>query len=187
MIKAMEITLARSLLPNTTYGFPWQYQQGWGRLDLTNAFKTDGRYMWNSGTVTSTATDVRLNYTIKDLSRPVTVTLVWTDFPGTTSASQALVNDLDLKVTSNRHYFYGNNFDPVSGRSIVFLPLGQNPTLDRKNNVEQVRFLAADEGGSNQVQIDITVPFLRHDAINLRSPGIPQQDYALFIDNVVGQ
>lgn len=30
-------------------------------------------------------------------------------------------------------------------------------------------------------------PSLRADAINLRSPGVFQQDYALFIDNVVGQ
>lgn len=49
------------------------------------------------------------------------VTLVWTDYPGATSASVQLVNDLDLTVT-------GPGGGTTSG----------NGTTDRRNNVEEV-------------------------------------------------
>ncbi len=49
------------------------------------------------------------------------MTLFWTDYPGTTSASVQLVNDLDLQVEG-----------PGGGVS------GGNNTTDRRNNVEEV-------------------------------------------------
>ena len=37
-------------------------------------------------------------YCVKGTGGPLTVTLVWHDYPATLSASKALVNDLDLTV-----------------------------------------------------------------------------------------
>lgn len=106
---------------------------------------------------------------------------------GPTSASQALVNDLDLKVTIGANYLYGNNFDPSTGRSKIFDRLHQNPVIDHVNNVEQIRLRQSDFGTNTQIQINISAT-LRADAINVRAPTSTfQQDYALFIDNVIGQ
>lgn len=53
--------------------------------------------------------------------RSFRVTLVWTDYPGSTTASVQLVNDLDLTVTG-----------PGGGT------IGGNGVTDRRNNVEEV-------------------------------------------------
>lgn len=69
----------------------------------------------------------------------VRATLVWTDPEGTLGAAKALVNDLDLSVTTGAGTFLGN----VSGATGDSITGG---TEDRLNNVEQVRFGAPDGG-----------------------------------------
>jgi hypothetical protein len=65
---------------------------------------------------------------------PLSITLVWTDAPGTPGASPALVNNLDLKlVTPTGDYYFGNRFDAQGVSSL-------NPTTpDALNNVEVIR------------------------------------------------
>src|SRR4029434_6127500 len=69
---------------------------------------------------------------VADSTKPVRITLVWTDPPA--SADPALVNDLDLQVNVGGNLYRGSVF--TSGVSTT------GGTADTKNNVETV-FLPA--------------------------------------------
>lgn len=75
------------------------------------------------------------SYYVAGSESPLRVTLVWTDYPASTSASKSLVNDLDLVVT-------------LPGGSIV----RGNGTTDRTNNVEGVD-ITNPAAGSYTVQV----------------------------------
>lgn len=76
--------------------------EGWGLVDLANSVKPSGlrdvRFVDNS-TGLYTNGSATYTYTVTASTDPVRVTLVWSDYPASTSASTALVNDLDLTVT----------------------------------------------------------------------------------------
>jgi len=112
--------------------------EGWGRVNVANA--TDGTAQFvDEGTGLNTGGSASYQYTIGSSGHPFKVTLVWTDYPGSTSASKALVNDLDLVVTSpSGQVYHGNVFS--GGWSITG---GQ---ADRINNVENVYVQSADAG-----------------------------------------
>lgn len=110
-----------------------------------------------------------------DSSRPLRVTLVWTDAPGSPNASPALVNDLDLEVAEIEgalRVFKGNVFN--DGFSTT---LGQFDTL---NNIECV--YVRDPAGIYEVRVIASA--LR---ANARPPfdNVGWQDFALVIDNAV--
>ena len=102
--------------------------EGWGRVDLANSLMPAAPmalryYDETSGINTG---DVK-TYTVQvnDTSVPFHVTLVWTDYPASTSSSKQLVNDLDLTVTDpDGTVHYPNHLDGA----------------DRTNNVETVDF-----------------------------------------------
>jgi Subtilase family len=187
MLKAMQITEAYDM-PSVTHR-PERHQ-GWGKVDVAAAFKTDGRYWWRdqSTPLTTGQYYTTATLTVKDVSRPVTVTVVWTDAPGSTGTGLAAVNDVDLNVFSatSNYYAGGNDFNSSTGLSNLYwwgYPVF--PAYDRKNNVEQVRFMTGDFGNTFYVQIyAYSVP---GDALHVWNPSSPQQDFAIFIDNVVGQ
>lgn len=111
------------------YGYPSR-DQGWGRTNLTslfpaapNSFKFD-----NESTPLSTGQSKDYTYTVTSSSTPFKASLVWTDYPGSTAASKALVNDLDLTVTApNGTVYNGNDFSAP-----------YNSSADHLNNVENV-------------------------------------------------
>lgn len=98
--------------------------EGWGLVDLTNSIVPSGlreiQFVDYTPGLSTGGSEV-YNYAVTDSSSPFCVTLVWTDYPASTSASQALVNDLDLVVT-------------LPDSSV----LTGNGTTDRLNNVEGV-------------------------------------------------
>ena len=112
--------------------------EGWGRVNVAAA--TDGSAQFvdeTSGVNTNGA--MSYQYSIGSAGSSFKVTLVWTDYPGSTGAAKALVNDLDLKVTSpSGQVYYGNVFN--NGWSTT----GGN--ADRINNVENVYVQAAESG-----------------------------------------
>ena len=112
--------------------------EGWGRVNVANA--TDGTAQFvDEATGLNTGGSASYQYNIASSGSPFKVTLVWTDYPGSTTASKALVNDLDLVVTSpNGQVYYGNVFN--GGWSIT----GGGP--DRTNNVENVYVQSAASG-----------------------------------------
>ncbi|MDI6792934.1 MAG: S8 family serine peptidase [bacterium] len=102
--------------------------QGFGRVNLASL---DQAIFFDDdpGHSLSTGDEVTFNYEIKDSSRPLKVTLVWTDYPGSPLASGQLVSDLDLEVISPDGAIYHGN-----------------GAIDRINNVEKVVILSPKAG-----------------------------------------
>jgi hypothetical protein len=188
---AYDLYLAKHPNPPIT-GYVPEAHQGWGKVDLARAFKTDGRYAWANQQYVLTPgspTFTSLVLAVKDSNKPVRVTLVWTDPPGGVTTKQ-LRNDLDLQVvnaTNISWYCAGNNFNPANGRSKVFNVLGPPyPTWDRTNNVEQITFLTSELQGTT-FQIYVTGSSIPADALNVWNPtSTLQQDFALFVENIIG-
>src|SRR5688572_3704927 len=101
--------------------------EGWGRLNLDAA--TDGTIQFaEEGTGLSTGGNTAFQVT--STGGPLKVTLVWSDYPSTETASINLVNDLDLTVSGPGGTFRGNVFS--AGWSAA------GGSADRRNNVENV-------------------------------------------------
>lgn len=123
------------------FGVPSR-DQGWGRVSLVNSLSAK-EYKYDNET-TSLGTNASKDYTwsVESANTPLRITLCWTDYPGSTSASKALVNDLDLTVTSpSGTVYYGNDFTSP-----------YNSAYDRLNNVENV-FIANPEIGNYTVTV----------------------------------
>jgi hypothetical protein len=108
--------------------------EGWGRIVLDNALYFAGdtrelRVAEHDGINTNDS--VLYAYIVDNTSEPLEITLVWSDIGAAVSANPALVNDLDLTVTTpSATEYLGNVF---SG--------GQSQTggsHDRRNTVECV-------------------------------------------------
>lgn len=138
------------------FGYPSR-DQGWGRISLTNSL-TSKEYKYEDEPVKlATGQNQSYTYSVEAQNTPLKVSLVWTDYPGSPTASKALVNDLDLKVTSpTGKIYYGNDFTSP-----------YNSGFDRLNNVENV-YINTPEVGNYTVEVN---------AYN-----VPQgpQDFALF-------
>ncbi len=145
--------------------------QGWGRINLGNLLDgTTRKFIDQPAPLNTTGAAINRFFEIADPSKPLRVSLVWTDPPGPTSGN-ALVNDLDLEVTAGGATYKGNVF--ADGRSAV------GGTADSKNNVENV-FLPAGISGGARVRVI---------AKNIAGDGVPgnadltDQDYALVVSN----
>lgn len=148
--------------------------EGWGRVNLSALFAPTAErvYIDQSVVLTSVGQSHAIEVVPADPSKPMRVTLAWTDAPGAAGALKALVNDLNLEVTTPGGTTYlGNAF-----QSGVSAPGG---SADSKNNVENV-WLAQAEEGSFQIEVS---------AANLPGDGIPgddvftDQDFALVVSN----
>ncbi len=144
LIKAVLVNgstdMGASDLPNQT--------EGWGRLRLDDALYFDGetrelRAEQDAGVATAeTRTFV---YEVDSSAEPLEVVLVWTDYPATSGAGVALVNDLDLTVTAPGGAIYlGNVF--TGGVSTT------GGAADRRN-VEEVVRLASPAVGSYTIEV----------------------------------
>src|SRR5262249_6168941 len=120
-------------------------------------------------TLTSTGQSREFHYRIADVSKPLRVTLAWTDSPGST-AGFAYNNDLDLSVTLGDVTYKGNVFSGSASAS--------GGSADRKNNVESVFLLP---GASGEFTVTVTAGNINSDAIGHGAQ--PQQDFALVIYN----
>lgn len=117
--------------------------EGWGRIDLVGATSLACQFVDEGDAL---VTGGQVAYRVAAGGAPLKITLVWTDFPATTSASRALVNDLDLRVVGpTGEAFTGNVF--AGGWSVS----GGSP--DRLNNVENV-YVAAPTAGDWTVAIN---------------------------------
>jgi hypothetical protein len=101
--------------------------EGWGLVNLDGA--TDGTIQFvEEGTGLSTSGSQ--NFTVTSTGGPLKITVVWSDYPSTESASINLVNDLDLTVVNGASTYRGNVFS--GGWSAT------GGSADRRNNVENV-------------------------------------------------
>lgn len=115
--------------------------QGWGRVSLVNSLAKEYKYDDETTSLSTNGTK-SYSYAVGSVKAPLRITLVWTDYPGSTTASKALVNDLDLTVTApNGTVYYGNDFTSP-----------YNSSYDRLNNVENV-YIANPQIGTYTVQV----------------------------------
>jgi hypothetical protein len=136
--------LVKATLLNSTVdmtgvnGYPSD-PEGWGRVLLTNTlyFANEGapklfvRDIPNSVGLHTGESHV-YNVAVRDDSRPLKVTLVWSDSPGMANARRPLVNNLDLSVTApDGRTFLGNQ---IGQDGISF----EGGAPDEINNVEMV-------------------------------------------------
>ncbi len=127
--------------------------QGWGRMALDDAlyFTGDRRELkviadiWNGATAsdsTRPATNAAIQtgqthtYQITNVSavEPLRISLVWTDPKGSTAASIALINNLDLEVIDPA----GNVFRGNTNFKEAYTLLANGASFDAKNPVEAV-------------------------------------------------
>ncbi|WP_246941897.1 S8 family serine peptidase [Bacillus pinisoli] len=113
--------------------------QGWGRVSLDRSLNIG--YI-NEDRALRTGETAKYSYTADGVDE-LKISLVWTDYPGSTSASTTLVNDLDLIITSPSGKVYvGNDFTSP-----------YNNNWDYKNNVENV-FIPISENGTYTIEIN---------------------------------
>lgn len=142
--------------------------QGMGLMDLGRSFDTTPRLIRDQAAAdrfTASGQSRSFRGTISDNTRPVRLTLAWTDVPGSTTGN-SYVNNLDLQVLHGGNLYRGNVFTGANSST--------GGSLDVRNNVESV-FLPS--GISGPVSIIVT-------ATNIAGQADPtvagvNQDFAL--------
>jgi uncharacterized membrane protein len=110
-----------------------RYQQGWGLVDVQNVYDI-GKNHYIVDQDVSLETGKQVNYSLTPtMDNPMKISLVWTDVPGTTSSSQHLINNLDLKVTDPEGKVYLGNYGLDNSKWSI-----TGGTADTLNNVENV-------------------------------------------------
>jgi hypothetical protein len=110
--------------------------EGWGRVNVANA--TDGSPTFVESAGVSTNGSAGYSFSV-NTTKPVKVSLVWSDYPSTESAGKNLVNDLDLRLTSPSGAVYlGNVFGGGWSQT--------GGSADRTNNVENIYINSAVTG-----------------------------------------
>lgn len=178
MTKALLINTATDLAGgdngkgDTIAGGP-NTDQGWGRVNVGAAVESTPRELYDQlpgDVLTNSGETVVRTYAVQDPSKPVKVTLAWSDAPGPV-VGDAFVNNLDLEVAGGGQTYRGNVFAGSYSRA--------GGTADQRNNVESV-YLAAPAAGRFSVTVRATA---------LGGDGLPgsgdasDQDFALVVSN----
>jgi hypothetical protein len=179
MVKAGLVATARDLgNPIPSSGAPISSRpsgtQGWGRVDLGNLVGHRLRAAFDQDDLFTSAGQEAIHgpFLVADPNRPVSVVLAWTDAPGSPAAS-SWVNDLDLEVTTSGAAYLGNVLE--DGFSVP----GGVP--DGRNNLEAI-FL--EPGAASTLTARVMAVSLPGDGVP-SAAGATDQDYALYIDNVI--
>jgi subtilisin-like proprotein convertase family protein len=147
--------------------------QGWGRVNLGTTFDSTAREYRDQqpADLLDGSGDIRLRaYSVPDASKPVKVTLAWTDAPGPTSGNP-VVNNLDLVVDAGGRTYKGNVFAGAVSRT--------GGTADPRNNLESVYLPAG-----TATRLGVTVK-----GTSIPGNGVPgvgdstDQDFALVVSN----
>jgi len=142
LMKAVLLNTCRDM--TGVSGYP-NNSEGWGRVVLDDSlfFLGDSDKLWvqdqrRAGGLT-TGQSVSFTLEVLGTSRPLEVTLCFTDYAGTVNSSNPVVNNLDLVVTSPNGVAYrGNRFS--GGWSTT------GGSADLKNNVERVAIASPQAG-----------------------------------------
>jgi subtilisin-like proprotein convertase family protein len=147
--------------------------QGWGRVNVGSVFDSTAREYRDQAPadLLNASGESRLRaYSVPDPSKPIKVTLAWTDVPGPTTGNP-VVNNLDLVVDAGGRTYKGNVFAGALSRT--------GGTADPRNNIESV-YLPAGSG----TRIGVTVK-----GTSIAGDGVPgvgdatDQDFALVVSN----
>jgi subtilisin-like proprotein convertase family protein len=150
--------------------------EGWGRVSLGATLDaTEREYVDQSTTLDAAGQSALRSYSVADSSKPVRVTLAWTDPPPATVTGNAFVNDLDLEVSAAGRTYRGNWLtDGVS------IPGGQ---ADFRNNVESVVLPASTSG---RMSVKVVAKTLGGDGVPGNGKPL-DQDFALVVSNAQEQ
>jgi subtilisin family serine protease len=178
MTKAFLINSASYMTGENAGGNLPGERQGWGLANLSRAFDDSKRVLIDQTQLfTESGQSFEVEGSIADRSRPLRVTLAWTDAPGSLTGP-AIVNDLDLEITVGGTTVYrGNNFD--GAYSI------EGGESDKLNNVESIYLPPDAIPAGTQGNFVIRVR-----AANIAGDGVPgnetslDQDFALAIYNI---
>ena len=176
MTKALLMTSAAYMNGVGANDNRWSNSQGMGLLNLNNFFDIFGRsrILKDQGAgelFTATGQSRTYTGTIVSSSKPLNVTLAWTEPPGSTTAASP-VNNLDLEVTAGGQTYKGNVFTGAFSST--------GGTADNKDNAESVILPA---GVTGPVVVKVT-------ATNIAGDGVPgnasalDQDFALVAANL---
>jgi len=143
---------------------------GFGRLNLEETFQAGAaappQFADEPDQAVQTGQIAVYNAVVADVTKPVTITLAWTDPPSAAGVG-GLQNQLYLRV------------QPPSGDA---LDGDLQPFPNAQNNVQRV-VVTAPVAGTYQVQVhgvSVTV-----NSPVLTNPGLPKQDFALVASNVL--
>ncbi len=172
LVKATLINTADDLLDENNNGvndnaFPIpNIHEGWGRVNLARATAGAHQFVDEAAGIGTGAT-ATYQFNVEAGGQPFKVSLVWSDYPSSESASANLVNDLDLVVTAPGGATYrGNHFAGGWSQS--------GGGADRVNNVENVYVQSAAAGVWTVQVVGFNVP-------------IGPQPFALVVDGNLGQ
>lgn len=173
MIKAYLMNAARYMTGVSANDNLYSNNQGMGMVNLDTSFDATTRMLRDQRTEDIfTASGQSRTWTgqVSTGTRPLRITLAWTDAPGST-AGNAYKNNLDLTVTVNGTVYRGNVFTGANSTA--------GGSADVRNNVESV-FLPAGTIGAVSITVSGT---------NINSDGVPNsggsvdQDFALVAYN----
>ena len=122
--------------------------EGWGRINLRNILESAVLFeFWDQETTFDNTGELwTTTVGVPDPSKPLKISLTWTDAPGAVGANPALVNNLDLEVDSDGQTYLGNVFS--GGASAT------GGAADTLNNLENVFVMAP--GGSAEIRVRAT-------------------------------
>ena len=171
LVKAALINSAVDMENDSGTGPVPNRDEGWGRVDLTGiiASQTAHEYIDQSVTLTNGQVYER-QVIIRTTSRPLKITMAYTDYPGFPAVLPALVNDLNLEVIApDGRVYHGNQFD--LGESVP-----DAPAFDNLNNVEGI-YISVPLAGDYRVRVIANI--VAQDS--RRDTPVPDQDFALVI------
>ncbi len=173
LIKAAVINTGQDMNGSLTTNPIPNGNEGWGRANLKLMLNTGVgmNYVDEDVTLSNTGSVTQFTGSVADSSKPVRVTLVWTDPPGV--ADPALVNNLDLTVTVGGTAYKGNVFS--NGVSVT------GGTSDNRNNVESVILPAGIPIGT-AFSVSVTATALNGDGV-LENGDFTDQNYAVVAFN----
>lgn len=151
--------------------------EGWGRINMKRMFNTGTHIKYVDQTAAFSNAGESLTYTgrVADATKPVRITLVWTDPPGV--GNPALVNNLDLNVTIGANAYKGNVF--TAGTSTT------GGSADIRNNVENV-FVTSGAQAGTLITIQITATAINGNGI-IGNADATDQHFALVAYNFAPQ
>jgi hypothetical protein len=176
MTKAYLMNSTRYLTGSNADDNLWSFNQGMGEVDLGAAFDGASRILRDQLPVeifTAAGQTRTYSGTVPDPTKPLRVTVAWTDAPGSTTARKAIVNSLELTVTAGTNLYKGNIFNGAYSTT--------GGSADTTNNAQNV-FLPP--GLATNFTVTLTAQQINADAIT-NGGALPEQDYALVIYNAL--